>query len=256
MGRIHSQPVSVHSKKRRKDTKGSRTVLFTERTNYIRILSPLWAGIKQGMEPGILWKLWRAHNMAQYKRKRLWRYPIKLHRCNKKEGDIMFDKFGEFDSAGELNKAAAGLLAKGETKNIFILAEENGIDRGDAQDYIDCVVPELTTPLMAALGKIKIEKAELRLEGILGDWYEMVADECMNVPDMAAAVRKKGKALAEFMSKLLAKAFHDKVQVSDKIISITMIERNGKKEKMRGPVYLGIPSRAEVRKLMREYYLS
>lgn len=50
------------------------------------------------------------------------------------------------------------------------------------------------------------------------------------------------------MSRLLAKAFQGKVRVSDKIVSITTIEHDGKQEQMRGPVYLGIPSCAEVKK--------
>ena len=47
----------------------------------------------------------------------------------------MFDKFGEFDSAGELNEAAAGQLAQGDLTALYELAEENGIEKPDAEDY-------------------------------------------------------------------------------------------------------------------------
>ena len=43
----------------------------------------------------------------------------------------MFDKFGEFDSAEEINKAAAGL----DETELKKLAEENGLDEDDAMDY-------------------------------------------------------------------------------------------------------------------------
>ncbi len=41
----------------------------------------------------------------------------------------MFEKFGEFDSCEELNRAAAARLAEGDTDAIYTIAEENGIDR-------------------------------------------------------------------------------------------------------------------------------
>lgn len=165
----------------------------------------------------------------------------------------MFEKFGELNSAEELNRKAEEL--KGDIDKLKQFAAENGLEEDDVNDYVDGVITELATPLTAAMGKIKVEKEELELHGVLEDWYEAVADECMSNPAMAAAVREKGKSLAVFMSRLLAKAFQGKVRVSDKIVSITTIEHDGKQEQMRGPVYLGIPSRAEVKKMMREYYL-
>ena len=49
----------------------------------------------------------------------------------------MFEKFGEFHSAAELNEAAAGFLEEGDRESIFALAQENGLDREDAEDYIE-----------------------------------------------------------------------------------------------------------------------
>jgi len=117
----------------------------------------------------------------------------------------MFEKFGEFNSAEELNNKAEEL--KGNVQELKQLAEENGLEEDDVNDYIDGVITELATPLTAAMGKIKAEKEELELHGVLEDWYEAVADECMSNLAMAAAVREKGKSLAVFMSRLLAKAF-------------------------------------------------
>ena len=53
----------------------------------------------------------------------------------------MFEVFGEFDSAEEINKAAAGQLAQGDTQAIRDIARENGLDLADAEDYIDGEAP-------------------------------------------------------------------------------------------------------------------
>lgn len=161
----------------------------------------------------------------------------------------MFDIFGEFDSAEEINKAAAGL----DETELKKLAEENGLDEDDVMDYCDGLIEELATPMTAALGKLKVEKTELALKGVLEDWYDIVVDICMNDERVMAAVRHKNKSLKVFMSRVLARAFDTKELVSDQIVRITKV-KNGK-ENMRGPVYLGIPNRAEIKKMCRDYYL-
>lgn len=72
----------------------------------------------------------------------------------------MFEKFGFMKSAEELNAAAAGFLKEGDTDSLLLLAEENGIDREDAVDYVDGMVDEFTTPAMAALGRLKVIRTE------------------------------------------------------------------------------------------------
>ena len=47
----------------------------------------------------------------------------------------MFEKFGELNSVEELNKAAAGLKEEGDVASLIVLAEENGLDKEDAEDY-------------------------------------------------------------------------------------------------------------------------
>jgi len=72
----------------------------------------------------------------------------------------MFDKFGEFDSVEELNKAAEGFVKEGDFDSLYALAKENGIDREDAQAYIDDETEELATLSMAAQGRLDIEEKE------------------------------------------------------------------------------------------------
>ena len=59
----------------------------------------------------------------------------------------MFEKFGEFDSAEEINRAAEAQKREGDTEAVLVIAEENGIDREDAEDFLDGIVPELASPL-------------------------------------------------------------------------------------------------------------
>jgi hypothetical protein len=167
----------------------------------------------------------------------------------------MFEKFGEFESVEELNEYAAGLKAKGDEKALVELAEENGLSREDAEDYMDDVTTELATSLLAAIGKIKMEAKHLEIDGILEDWENAILDMCANDKEMQTAVRKRDKSLCECMAKLIKFAFENKVQVSEKIVKICRVEHNGKQEPMRSPLYLGIPNKANVRKIVKEYYL-
>ncbi len=167
----------------------------------------------------------------------------------------MFEKFGEFDSVEELNRAAAAQKEQGDNEAVIALAEENGIDREDAEEYIDGCVDELATPLMAASGKLKIEAEELEIKGILEDWKDEIVNLCTADGEICAAVRKKDRHIRDCMALLIRFAFENKVQVSNKIVNVTKVTHNGKEEPFRGPLYLGIPNRAQVRKIVREYYL-
>lgn len=166
----------------------------------------------------------------------------------------MFDKFGEFDSVEELNRAAAAQKAEGDEEALVLLAQENGIDTEEAEDYMDGGVETLATTAMAAIGKLKIEEEHLKLNGVLVDWKEEIAKECIEDEELARAVRRKGKCLRDCLAKMLRFAFENKVQVSDEVVKATKVSHNGKEEPMRGPVYLGMPNRRQVRQLARKYY--
>lgn len=62
----------------------------------------------------------------------------------------MFDKFGEFDSYEEINRAAKAQLEEGDLEAIKTIAEENGLDPEDAEDFCTGAIEELTTPSLAA----------------------------------------------------------------------------------------------------------
>lgn len=113
----------------------------------------------------------------------------------------MFDKFGEFDSVEELNRAAEGLKNEGDTESIYTLAAENGIDRDDVSEYIDGYAPELASLYMAAVGRIDVQEAEnakkdlmtrMALKTITMTLKGMIQEDAM-----AAAVMRKGKRVKD-----------------------------------------------------------
>ena len=167
----------------------------------------------------------------------------------------MFDKFGEFDSAEDMNKTAEDILKNGNKKDLLKLAEENGIDKEDTEDYIDGITSEFATPLMAARGKLEVESKDLDIKGILIDWRDMILKMCMDDQKMCAAVRRKGKSLKECMAVMLAFSFDNKIQISDKIVNATTITHNGKKVPLKRPIYMGKPNRMETREMIKKYYL-
>ena len=167
----------------------------------------------------------------------------------------MFDKFGNFDSAEELNRAAAAQLKEGDMEALFALAQENGIDKEDAEDYADGDMPELCTPLMAALGKLAMEEVDLQIGGILGDWVSYIRELCQADPEMVVAVRRKNKDLLHCMAALIAAAYECKTRVSEKIIKETYVMHDGKKEKCRSPLYMGMPNAVQAKEIIKKYYL-
>lgn len=70
----------------------------------------------------------------------------------------MFNKFGKLNTVEDLNAAAEGFLKEGDTEALFALAQENGIEREDAEDYTDGCTPELATAYQAAMGWLEIQK--------------------------------------------------------------------------------------------------
>lgn len=167
----------------------------------------------------------------------------------------MFDRFGEFDSAEELNRKAAELDAAGDTEGVYALASENGIDKEDAEDYLHGDVDKLATPLMAATGKLAVESTHLDIGGILKDWKDIVVGICTEDARMCEAVRKKEKSLKGCMAAIIKYSFENKVRVNDRIVDEVKVVHNGKTEQMRKPLYLGVPDRAQTKSIVTDYYM-
>ena len=164
----------------------------------------------------------------------------------------MYEKFGEFDSCEELNRAAAAQKAEGDDEALFALAQENGLDKVDVEDYLDGIVEELATVSMAAIGKLKLEKEDLKLGGVLSDWVDELMEMCMESQELAAAVRKKGKDLAGYIAATADSGWKNRVIVDKRIVSRT---KEVKKIIGTHEFAIGIPYRKTRRKLARAYYL-
>ena len=159
----------------------------------------------------------------------------------------MFDKFGEFDSFEEINKAAAGQKEEGDEDALFAIAAENGIDKEDAEDYFDGVVDELCTPLIAALGKLKVEEKDLKPKDIMQDWLNYIRTLCADNEEMQLAIRRKGKSLKGCIGELLKWSFDHQQTVDNEIVKAAGVKA--------GKITLGIPGMGTAHKLIRKYYL-
>ena len=159
----------------------------------------------------------------------------------------MFDKFGEFDSYEEINKAAEGLKEEGDTESLKELAKENGIDIEDVQDYINRITDALTNKSMATLGKLEVEAADLKPKDIMEDWADYIRTLiCSGDEAFQIAFRKKGKSLKGCIGALLKWSHENMHKIDDDI---------KKAAGFSGNVKLGIPGSARAKRIIKEYYL-
>ena len=160
----------------------------------------------------------------------------------------MFDLFGEFDSMEELNQSAEGLREEGDLVNLQKLAEENGIPAEIAQMYgegdLDLLCEDAAT---AALGKLTVEAAGMKLEGILSDWRAYIEGQCLEDEAFARQVRKKGKSMEGCLAALLMWSFKHQMPVDRKILTAAKVTA--------AKVTLGIPGMGQARQIIREYYM-
>lgn len=157
----------------------------------------------------------------------------------------MFDIFGNFDSAEEINETAVNLRKEGDTESIYTLAEENGIDRDIAEIFVAGELLFLCDVCSAAIGKIEVEAKELKPVEIMQDWVDYIKSECFEDPAMAAAVRRKNKSLKAALAETLKWSFKNQNEVDADIKKIAGVN---------GRVTLGIPGIGRAKQLFKNYY--
>lgn len=158
----------------------------------------------------------------------------------------MFEKFGEFDSAEELNRAANAQFLEGDEEAIRELAKENGIDEDDAQDYIDGVVLHLATTMSAALGKLSIEKGKpFAQTNTMEDWTMQLTSLITKDEAVAKGVRRKGKSLKGMYTHILKWSFAHQKEIDTDILKDCGINFK---------VTDGNPTMAQARQLIIAYY--
>lgn len=159
----------------------------------------------------------------------------------------MFDRFGEFGSAEEINETAVNLRREGDMKSIRILAGENGIEEEIAEIFISGDLLYLCDAMTAAIGKIDVESRELKPKEIMQDWTEYVRARCFEDAGMAAAVREKGKSLKGCIAALLKWSFENQIPVDKDIMKEAKVSA--------GRVTLGIPGIGTAKRIITDYYM-
>ncbi len=109
-------------------------------------------------------------------------------------------KFGEFNSAEELNAAAQGFLEEGDIESLTAMAAENGIEAEDVADFAAGDLPWLATEYSAAVGKLAAERRgwpqkniveRMALRVIGNTLLSMLCDS----DELVRAVMQKGKRM-------------------------------------------------------------
>lgn len=159
----------------------------------------------------------------------------------------MFDRFGEFDSARQINELAVNLRKEEDYDSLFVLAKENGLDESMVEMFITGDLIFLCDDMSAAIGKIEIEEKELKPVEIMADWVQYLKAKCFESEEMARAVRKKGKNLKGAIGALLTWSFKHQWPIDKDIIKAAGVTA--------GRCTLGIPGMARARELMTDYYL-
>ena len=159
----------------------------------------------------------------------------------------MFDKFGEMNSAAEINELAENLFNEGDTASIKTMAKENGIDKEYVDMYLSGDIPVLCDAMTAALGKIDVEVADLKPKEIMEDWVEYLRGQCAENEILAFNIRKKGKSLKGCIAALLMWSFKNQQTIDKDIVKAAGVSA--------GKVTLGIPGMARAKQIITDYYM-
>ncbi len=159
----------------------------------------------------------------------------------------MFERFGEFDSAKEINDTAVNLRREGDKESLIVLAKENGIDEGIVELFLDGTLLYLCDDMSAAVGKLDVEKKEIDCAEIIEDWMEYIRDMCFKDVEFAQAMRSKKKNLKDCIGEILKWSFKNQHPVDSSLMKAAGVTA--------GRCTLGIPGMATAKKIIREYYL-
>ena len=176
----------------------------------------------------------------------------------------MFGKFGEFNSAEEINRKAEELFNMQDLDGIRALAAENGIPHEFAQAYCEGDLPEMCDRLTAAVGKLDMEEQEIVMVGVMEDWLSYIQAQCMESDQMAIAVRRKGRNLKDCLGKLLLWSLMNQKKVDKGVLASAEkqigkqnidLKKYGIEPRWLQYTRIGIPNMSTARQLIREYYL-
>lgn len=161
----------------------------------------------------------------------------------------MEKKFGVFKTVEELNRAAAAQKAEGDEEALIALAIENGLDREDAEDYMDGAMDKLCTPYMAAIAKLNSEAKELELKSQLLDWKDYLIQIMTEYQgdELNNAVFDPDKKLLNVLAKGMKLSSENRIQVDKRIIKAAGLPDSA--------AYIGMCGRDDLRQIIMSYYL-
>lgn len=170
----------------------------------------------------------------------------------------MEKKFGIFNTVEELNRAAAAQKAGGDLEALIGLATENGLEKEDAEDYMDSNDPEdcLCNATMAAIAKLKLEEQDLHLESQLKDWKDFIVQMLTDYPvdhdgedrdTLANAVFNPDKKLLDVLAAGLKLASKNRVTVDRRITKAAGLPESAGQ--------IGMCGRDDLKKIILDYYM-
>ena len=167
-------------------------------------------------------------------------------------------KFGIFNTVEELNRAAAAQKAEGDLEALIGLATENGLEKEDAEDYMDSDDPEdcLCNATMAAIGRLNMEEQDLHLESQMKDWKDFIVQMLTDYPadhagedrdTLANAVFNPGKQLLDVLAAGLKLSSENRITVDMRIIKAAGLPESA--------AYIGMCGRDDLKRIILDYYL-
>lgn len=164
----------------------------------------------------------------------------------------------KFKTVKELNDKAAELKSAGDLSELVKLAEENGLEKEDAEDYMDSDDPEdcLCNATMAAIGRLNMEEQDLHLESQMKDWKDFIvqmltdytADHAGEDRDtLANAVFNPDKKLLDVLAAGLKLSSENRITVDMRIIKAAGLPESA--------AYIGMCGRDDLKRIIMDYYL-
>ena len=162
----------------------------------------------------------------------------------------------KFKTVKELNDKAAELKSVGDLSELVKLAESNGLEKEDAEEYMESEDPEdfLCNATMAAIGKLNMEEQDLHLESQMKDWkdfiVQMLTDYPMDHPDdgaaLANAVFAPDKKLLDVLAAGMKLSSKNRIKVDMRIIKTAGLPESA--------AYIGMCGRDDLKKIILDYY--
>ena len=164
----------------------------------------------------------------------------------------------KFKTVKELNDKAAELKSAGDLSELVKLAEENGLEKEDAEDYMDSDDPEacLCNATMAAIGRLNMEEQDLHLESQMKDWKDFIVQMLTDYPvdhdgedrdTLANAVFNPDKKLLDVLAAGLKLSSENRIEVDKRIIQAARLPESA--------AFIGMCGRDDLKKIILDYYL-